>query len=144
MAPFGDDLINFYSAKYLKLLNPKFVKVIEGADGRIVGFIVGLPSMSEAMQKANGNLFPFGFIHILKALRRPKVIDLLLTGVDPQMQGKGVPAILIFELQKVMLEHGVTEVETTGMFESNQKAIQHWKSYDHIQHKRRRCYRKMF
>jgi hypothetical protein len=144
VSPFGDDLIKYYSEKYFKMLNPKFVKVIEGENGRIVGFIVGLPSMSEAMQKANGKLFPFGFIHILKALKHPKVVDLLLTGVDPQMQGRGATAMLIFELQKVMLEHGVTDVETTGMFESNQKAIQHWKSYDHIQHKRRRCYRKMF
>jgi len=110
----------------------------------LVGFIIGVPSLSVAMQKANGKLFPFGFYHIMKALKHPKVIDLFLTAVDPQLQGMGLPAILISELQQTIMEHGVTHVETTGMIETNQKAIQHWKNYDHIQHKRKRCFKKIF
>ena len=51
---------------------------------------------------------------------------------------------VITELQTVMIEHNVTEVETTGMIETNQKAIQVWQNYEHIQHKRRRSYVKMF
>jgi GNAT superfamily N-acetyltransferase len=110
----------------------------------MVGFIVGLPSLSRAMQKANGKLFPFGFRHILKALKNPTEVDLLLTGIDPEMQGKGVSALLIQELQQVMIDHNVRHVETTGIFETNQKAIQHWKNYNHIQHKRKRCFTKNF
>ena len=96
------------------------------------------------MQKANGSLFPFGFIHLLRALKHPEVADLFLTGVEPHMQGFGVPSLLISELQKALIEANVGFVETTGIFETNQKAITTWKNYDHIQHKRRRCYRKMF
>lgn len=141
--PMPDDLLQFYISKYIEVLNPDFVKVVEDKEGKMIGFIVSLPSLSEAMQKANGKLLPFGFIHIKKALKNAKVVDLLLTGIHPDWQAQGVSAILITELQKVMIENGVQFVETTGMIETNEKAINHWKNYDHIQHKRKRCFRKM-
>lgn len=140
----SDELSQFYINKYFNILNPKFVKVIEDQHGNTIGFIVSLPSLSTAMQKARGKLFPFGWYHLTQALKKPKVVDLLLTGIHPDWQAQGVSALLITELQKVMMEHGVEYVETTGMIETNEKAINHWKNYDHIQHKRKRCFRKMF
>ena len=103
-------------------------------------FIVGLPSLSKAMQKCNGRLFPFRFRYIMRALKHPTEMDLLLTGVDPALQSQGVAAVLIYELQQVLLKYKVPFVETTGIFETNNKAITTWKNYNHIQHKRRRCY----
>jgi hypothetical protein len=141
--PMSPRLSQFYINKYFNILNPEFVKVIE-KEGEVIGFIVSLPSLSEAMQKAKGKLLPFGWWHLSKALKNPKVVDLLLTGIHPDWQAQGVSAILITELQKVMQKHGVEFVETTGMIETNEKAINHWKNYDHIQHKRKRCFRKMF
>jgi hypothetical protein len=139
-----DTLANFYINKYFSILNPKFVKVIEDKDANVIGFIISLPSLSEAMQKANGKLLPFGWWHIMQALKKPKVVDLLLTGIHPSWQAQGVSALLITELSKVLIEHGVEYVETTGMLETNEKAINNWKTFDHIQHKRKRCFRKMF
>ncbi len=142
---FDRDMRDYYAKKYLSMLNPKYVKVVKSTQNQnIVAFIIGLPSLSEAMQKANGKLFPFGIGHILKALKKPKVIDLLLTGIDPKHQGQGVSALLITELQRLCNENGIGFSETTGIFETNQKAIHHWKSYEHIQHKRRRCFKKLF
>lgn len=135
-----DDLLEFYINKYIEVLNPKFVKVIEDKDNNVIGFIISLPSLSEAMQKAKGSLMPFGWTYIMKALKHPKVVDLMLTAIHPDWQAQGVSAILITELQKVMIAHGVEYVETTGMIETNDKAINHWKNYEHEQHKRKRCY----
>ncbi len=139
-----EELAQFYINKYFNILNPEFVKIVEDKDGNIIGFIISLPSLSEAMQKANGSLWPLGWYHITQALKKPKVVDLLLTGIHPDWQAQGVSALLITELQKVMQKYGVEYVETTGMIETNEKAINHWKNYDHIQHKRKRCFRKMF
>ena len=139
VAPFSGKMIEYSAKKYLDVLQPKYIFVIK-KEGKIIAFIVGMPSLSKAMRKAKGKLFPFGFIHIMKALKNPGVMDLLLTGVDPQYQKLGLPAILISELQKQMIANGVEYVETTGMFESNTKGITTWKNYDHVQHKRRRCY----
>ncbi|CAG5077274.1 GNAT family N-acetyltransferase [Parvicella tangerina] len=140
--PLNDEMVDYYINRYLTLMNPKFVKLVFDQEDKLVAFIIGLPSLSEALQKAKGRIFPFGWWHLRKALKHPKVVDLMLTGITPEYQGKGVAAILINELQKVMLEHGVKDVETTGIFETNTKAIQNWKNYDHIQHKRKRCWKK--
>lgn len=140
---FDDEMIGYYTKKYFKLLNPEFVKLIETSDGELAGFIIGVPSLSKAMQRAKGSLFPFGFIYLLRAMKHPKEMDIFLTAVDPKLQGTGVPALLINELQKTILKYKIPFVETTGIFENNQKAIQHWKNYKHIQHKRRRCFKKV-
>lgn len=139
VAPFDEKMINSLKKKYMPVLQPKYSTVIL-KEGRMIGFIVGLPSLSKALQKAKGHLFPFGFIHIKRALKHPEVADLLLTGVDPQYQKLGLPAILISELQKTLIENGIKYVETTGMFETNLDGATHWKNYDHIKHKRRRCF----
>lgn len=139
VAPFSDEMIEFSAKKYVDVIQPEFTIVIK-KDSKLVAFIVGLPSLSRAMQKAGGSLLPFGFIHIMRALKHPTEMDLLITGVDPHYQKLGLPAILINELQKSMIRVGVKYVETTGMFETNLKGATHWKNYDHIQHKRRRCF----
>jgi GNAT superfamily N-acetyltransferase len=135
-------MVDYYINRYFKLLNPSFVKLVVDKDNEVAGFIISLPSLSRAMQKANGSLWPLGWWHILQAWKHPTEADLLLTGIDPKLQGRGVPALLITELQQVMVDHGVRFVETTGMLESNTQAIQTWKNYEHIQHKRKRCFRK--
>lgn len=140
--PLDDDTQKFYTKKYFRLLNPSFVKAVEDKENNTVGFIVSLPSMSRALQQAKGKLFPFGWYYIKQALKKPKVVDLLLTGIHPEWQAQGVSAILITELQKVMQQNGVEQVETTGILETNDKAINHWKNYENIQHKRKRCYMK--
>lgn len=141
---FGEDLVDFYIRKYISLLNPNFIKLVFDKEDKLAGFIIGVPSLSRAMQKANGSLWPLGWYYINQALKKPKEADLFLTAVDPQHQGGGLAAILILELQQSLLDFGVYQVETTGMIETNQKAIQNWKNFEHIQHKRKRCYRRMF
>ena len=145
VSPFEEKLAKFYAAKYITILNPRFVKMVE-KDGKPIGFIIGLPSLSVAMQKANGKIFPFGIVHIMKALKGKGVdtVDQMLTGVLKEFHSTGAAVILQAELQKEMLNHGLKYIETTGIFETNDRAIKNWKNYEHIQHKRKRCYRKMF
>ncbi len=142
VSPFPPDLIRFYSEKYQNFLVPQYVKVIVNEENTVVAFIVSLPTISRALQKAKGKMFPCGFIHLLRALKKPAEFELLLTGINPRLQGQGLSALLITELQKEMLKTDARWVETTGIFESNHKAIEHWKNYEHLQHKRKRCYRK--
>ncbi|MFV0553562.1 MAG: hypothetical protein ACK5LR_02550 [Mangrovibacterium sp.] len=134
-------MVKFYIEKFFPILNPKFVKIILGKDDELIAFLIALPSLSKAMQKAGGKLLPFGWYHIMKALKNPSEMDLMLTGVHPKYQKMGPAAILLNEIWKTGKAHGVEFVETTGMLENNHVAIQMWKSFDHIQHKRKRCYK---
>lgn len=133
-------MIKFYVDKYFPLLQPKYVKIVLDKEGEMAGFLIALPSLSRAMQKAKAKLFPFGWYYLLKAMNHPKEIDLMLTGVRPEFQKLGVAALLMNELWLTAKADGVKNVETTGMLENNHVAIQMWKSFDHIQHKRKRCY----
>jgi GNAT superfamily N-acetyltransferase len=142
--PLPDNLLTFYFDKYFPNLNPKYVKIILDREDKLVGFVIAMPSLAKAMQKAKGRLFPFGFIPVLKARKKNNEMDLMLTGVRPEMQKMGVAALLMNELWLTANADGIKFVETTGMLEDNHVAIQMWKSFDHIQHKRKRCYRKMF
>jgi len=137
--PFSEKMIEASSKKYFSILNPKFVNIVK-KDDEVIGFFVGLPSLSKAMKKAGGRVFPFGILPIMKSLKHPEVIDMLLTGVKEEYQTNGVAVLLISELQQEMLKHGIDQLETTGMFETNHTAIANWKNYEHIQHKRRRCF----
>ena len=141
---FNNDLKQFYIQKYIGILQPQYIKVAERADGELIGFIIALPSLSEAMQKAKGKLLPLGWAYILKALHHPKVIDLLLTAVSPTYQRLGIASLLMSELWRTAIDNGVQYAETTGMLENNKVAVQMWKMLDHIQHKRKRCYIKEF
>nr|WP_321409017.1 GNAT family N-acetyltransferase [uncultured Carboxylicivirga sp.] len=135
-------VINFYMKKYFPILNPRYVKIILDKEDEMAGFLIALPSLSKAMQKAKGKLFPFGWYYIMKALKNPTEMDLMLTGVKPELQKMGVAALLMNDLWKTAEEDGIKYVETTGMLENNHVAIQMWKSFDHIQHKRKRCFKK--
>jgi len=142
VTPFDKEMWNMYVKKYFKAINPKYVYFVK-KDEQILGFVVTVPSCSEAMQKANGRLFPFGFYYLMKAMKHPKVIDFFLSAVIPEYEHQGVAVMLYAAVQNQMLKDGIDTIETTGIFETNHHAISNWKNFDHIQHKRRRCFIKI-
>lgn len=142
--PLDDDMIDSVLDNYLPVLNTEFIKLVMTEDDRIVGFIVPVPSLSKSMQIARGKLGLRAILSIMHTRKHNDTIDTFLTGVDPEYQSKGVVGLLITSAQRVMIKYGMLQVETTGMIETNHKAIDFWKNYPHEQHKRKRCYRKMF
>lgn len=103
-------------------------------------FPITMPSLSKALQKAKGRLFPFGFAHLLKAMKNNRAIDMYLIGVRPDLQSKGVNAILFSELTKIFLNKNIVSAETNPELENNYRVQAQWKHFTHRQHKRRRCY----
>ena len=139
VTPFNEKMVDLYKKKYFKLINPKFVFVAK-KEGKLIGFMIAVPSLSEAMQKANGSLYPFGFYHILNAMKKPKVLEFFIIGVMPEFDRSGVAVILFNEIHKEMRKQGIKTMETGGIFETNHNVISNWKNYEHIQHRRRRCF----
>ena len=101
-----------------------------------------MPSFSAALKKVNGSLYPFGFLHIFRALKKNNKASFYLIGIDPAYQNKGVTAILFDAIQKMFNDQGITEVETNPELEENSAIQLMWKNYEHELHKRRRTYRK--
>ncbi|MCM1313252.1 MAG: N-acetyltransferase [Bacteroides sp.] len=136
--------IDQYVKMYLPVLDLKLVSLITEANGRLIGVGISMPSLSRALQKAKGKLFPFGWWHLLKTLKlkKPKLLDLMLVAIKPEYQGKGVNSILFYDLLPIYIEEGYEYVETNVELESNEKVQQQWIYFERRQHKRRRCFKK--
>jgi GNAT superfamily N-acetyltransferase len=131
-----------YIDQYFGFISPDFVPVIMDKDGRMAAFGIAMPSLAKALQRVKGRLFPFGFVHLLRALRKNDRGELYLIGVRPDYQGKGVTAMLISRMVRTMIKFGISEVESTPELEDNLKVQTIWKHFVHRQHKRRRVYLK--
>lgn len=134
--------IDYYINMYIPMLRYELVTVItRDADDEVVGFGISLPSLSKAMQKARGHLFPLGWIYLLKALKsKPKVIDLYLTGVLPEYQSKGVNALLFNDLIPVYNRLGVVYAESNPELETNNAVQAQWSYFKREHHKTRRAF----
>ena len=134
--------IAHYKEKYFTYIHPRFIKCVVDKSGNLIAFAITMPSFSEALKKVNGSLYPFGFLHIIRALRKNNRASFYSIGIDPAYQNKGVTAILFDAIQKMFNAQGITDVETNPELEENNSIQLMWKNYDHELHKRRRTYKK--
>ena len=136
--------IDQYVNMYLPILDLRMVTLIEDAEENLVGVGVSMPSLSKALQKAKGKMFPFGWWHLLKALRfnRPKTLDLMLVAVKQEYQNKGVNSLLFTDLIPTYQALGFKDAESNPEMETNNKVQAQWEYFDTTQHKRRRAYKK--
>lgn len=138
----SDRQIQYYSKIYMPLLRPDFVTMIRrDKDEKIIGFGLALPNLSRALRKANGSLFPFGFIPLLRALKgRPRVVDLYLMGVLPEYQNRGVNALLFNDLIPIFRQSGAKFAESNPELETNMSVQLQWNYFERKHHKTRRAY----
>lgn len=134
--------IDYYVNMYIPMIRLDLVTlIIREEDDTVVGFGISLPNLSHAMRKAKGHMFPFGWIHLLKALKsKPKVIDLYLMGVLPEYQSKGVNALLFNDLIPVYKGLGVIYAESNPELESNNAVQAQWDYFKREHHKTRRAF----
>lgn len=140
--PMTERQVEAYVKQYLGFVDLRYTKIIIDADDRAVGFGISMPSLSHALQKAKGRLFPFGWYHLLHALNHPEGLDLYLVAVRNEYQSRGLTALLMTEITKNAMEAGIKTAETSGELEDNEKVQSFWNYYDKRQHKRRRAYLK--
>lgn len=140
VVPLTDRQIDYYVKQYFSFIRADFVPIVLDKAGKLAAFGVTMPSLSRALQKANGRLFPFGFIHLLRALRNNTLGDLYLVAVRPDLQGKGVNALLMREVNKAFIRKGITTAESNPQLEHNNRIQAMWEYFEARQHKRRRCY----
>ncbi|MDD6315355.1 MAG: N-acetyltransferase [Porphyromonadaceae bacterium] len=140
-SPLTDRQIEYYIDQYLDLLDLDLVTIIVDEEEKLVGVGISMPSMSRALQKAKGKLFPFGWIPLLKGLKgKNDRVDLLLVAVKPEYQSKGVNALLFQDLIPYYIKRGFKWAESNPEMETNAKVQSQWDYFTHRQHRRRRSY----
>lgn len=137
--------IERYVKIYLQFIDLDMVCFIENQEGDLVAAGVTMPSIVNALRKCKGRLFPFGWFHLLKALKfKEKTFEMLLVAVKPEYQNKGVNSLLFAELFPNFVKMGMKWAESNPELELNKKVQSQWNGFDAEQHKRRRAYGKFF
>ena len=138
-----DRQIDYYVDYYLGLVNLDLLTFVMDKDDNLVGLGIALPSLSRGLQKAHGRLLPFGWYHLLKALKgKNDRVDLLLVAVHPDYQNRGVNALMFQDLLPHFIRLGFKYADTNPEMETNAKVQSQWEVFNPRQHRRRRSYAK--
>ncbi|WP_289159401.1 N-acetyltransferase [uncultured Muribaculum sp.] len=142
-SPLTKKQINYYIDQYLPILRLENVCVIVDENDRLVGVGISIPSMTKALQKSRGRIFPFGWYHLLKGMYgKNDTVDLLLVAVRPELQGKGVNALLFTDLIPVFAKNGYKWAESNLELADNESVQQQWKFFERRLHRKRSVFRK--
>lgn len=138
----SDKQVDEFLRQYVRLLDPRFVPVVVNQSGEMVGAAVTVASLAEAIQKTGGRMYPTGWWHLLKALKRRSSdhVEMLLIAVRPDYQGLGVNAMFFDDLIPIYNECGIRWAETGPQLENNLRELSQWKPLGPKFVKRRRCY----
>ena len=131
--------IDQYVATYLSILNTEMLTFIEDSKGDLIAAGISIPSMSEALQKSQGRMFPFGWWHMLNAMfwKKSDTLDLLLICVRPDYQNRGVNSLVCVDLIERYRKLGFRYAETNANLETNAKVQAMWTPFEKELHKRR-------
>ena len=132
----------YFKKKFISFINPEYIKFVADKDDKLVGFAIVMPQFSEALQKANGKLFPFGFRHILNAKKNSKDTMFYLIGIHPDYQNKGVHAVIFNEYYNTFTEKGIKMCYRTPELEDNLAINKIWKHFSPVVYRRRKTFRK--
>ena len=131
--------IDMYVDMYLSLIDTEMLPFVVNKEGELIAAGISIPSLSEALQKCNGEIFPFGWWHLLKAmfLKKPDTLDLLLIGVRPDYQNRGINSLMILDLVERYNKLGFRYAETNAMLETNNRIHAMFEPFEKEVHKRR-------
>lgn len=139
--PLTDRQIEDYLDTYCALLSTDFVAIVVDENDKAVGFAFTVPSLSKAMKKAKGRLFPLGFLHLLRALKKNDVLEALMIGILPEYQGTGAHILLFKHIHETCLKYGIRTMLANPQLETNSKVQNIFNNmYETHEFLRRRCY----
>ncbi len=144
VVPITDKQVQAYVKQFFSFLNTDYISIVKSADGKIAGFGIILPSLSEAVKKSKGRLLPTGFIRMLRSIRKNDTLDLYLVAIRPELRAKGVPYVMLDELTRNAIKNGVVRAIASPELETNHAVHSMWRNYETRIHRRRRCYIKHF
>jgi hypothetical protein len=140
-APLDEKEMDDLAKRYLPVLDPRFVKGVKKG-GELVSFVIGMPDLTAGIQKARGRLFPFGFIHILRAAKKTKQLDLLLGAVKENYRGMGLDVLMGIKMIISAYEAGYEIMDTHHEMESNVKVRAEMERMGGKLYKKYRVYKK--
>lgn len=140
MVPLTNEQVQYIVDQNISYANPDFIKIVVDKNNELVAFGIAFPSLTKALRKSNGRLFPTGLFHLLRSQKKNDRLDLYLVAVNPELQGKGINALLMDGILREAINYGMTIAETGPELEENNKVQAQWKFFETRQHRSRRCW----
>lgn len=140
MVPFTEKQVQYYIKKYVPFFREDYTALVIDSKGELIAFAIAIPSLSRALQRAGGTLFPWGLFAVMKALRTSRECEMCLVAVRPDYHGKGVNALLMEQIHKAFILNKIDVAESNPELENNVRVQSIWTYYEATLHKRRRCY----
>ncbi|MBQ2602726.1 MAG: N-acetyltransferase [Oscillospiraceae bacterium] len=138
--PFTKGMKDMMIANFKLILDLKYVGVILDENNKLVALGLCFPSMSKAIQKSRGHLTPAALVRLLKAIKRPTILDLGLICVSHEYMNRGVGSVITAELYRMLQDERIEYAETNLNLEDNHAIQNQWKRFKAVNHKRRRSY----
>ncbi len=138
--PFNEKLVKQTIASFKLIIDPKYISLIFNKNDELIGYGIGFPSLSRALNKSHGRYLPFGIFRLLRAIKHPKVLELGLIAVKPEYQKMGVTALIIKNMQGRMMKEGIVYCDTGCQLEDNISAISALDMFDRQAIRRKICY----
>ena len=103
-----------YAGKKLKPIIHPDLNLIAELDGKPVAFMLTFPDMNDVLRKVDGKLFPFGWFHILRWLRKPRRMGMRvpLMGVLRELHNSRLASQLAFMMISQIRDVAVDKYET--------------------------------
>lgn len=136
----NDKQIAFYIKMYFSFFRLDTISIVVDEKDDVVALGIAMPSFTEALRKAKGHLFPFGWFYMLRALRKNTIVDLYLMAVHPDYQNKGVNSIMFADIMPSSAKNGYRFAESNPELETNTRMSSQWGNFEYVNHKRRRVY----
>jgi len=116
--PLNDKEKKEFADRYLLILDPKFIKVVE-KEGNMIGFAVGLPDVSPGIMACKGRLLPFGILKVLKESKQSKKLLMMLGGVKKQYRGKGIDVLMGVKILESAISQKMEIIDSHLVLENN-------------------------
>lgn len=139
--PMTDEDMQKLEKQYMPIVDPRFVKVVM-KDNDLVAFVIGIPNLSPGLKKAGGQLFPFGFLHIMRAMKHTTQLDLFLGAIHPDYRGRGLDVMMGKSLMQSAKDAGMKQIDSHLELETNLKIRREMERMGGVINKRYTVYRK--
>jgi GNAT superfamily N-acetyltransferase len=129
-----------YIAASLKPLIDEDIVYFAEVDNRPVGFSLSIPDFNQVFKKLNGKLLPFGIFKILTGKKNIDGIRVIIMGIIPEYQRKGIEAVFIRDTIKIGISKGYYHAEISWVLEDNAPMVQTALNLGALQYKTYRIY----
>lgn len=118
--PFTPDEAKAMADQLIWFADPRLIKIVYKGDAP-VGFLLAYPDIGEAVKQTGGRIFPFGWLTLLRALRKSDWINVNGAGMLEEHRGAGGTAVLFSEMRKSVVAGGFAHADLVQIGVENAK-----------------------